>query len=474
MEIIRLTRDPHSSASDLAAVLTQDPVLATRILLIANSPAYGLSHVVSNIDRATALLGLKAVKMMALSFSLASDVGTEAGALSLETYWYHSLLNGVTARRWAELILPELAEEAFLAGLLSHPGRLVLAKEKAGDFAKVLAASRTAWPTHKDEFDHFGFTSAEVTAVLLQSWGLPEVIVKGTASMYRDHEPSPDVNSVAELAKVLENVRITEEALSGHAGPEAVEKLLAAVSAAGLGGDDVDEFVVDLETRVRDVAKMFDVAVPGEMSHQTLLNEARTRLVEVSLQAMQNLEVAQHEAEELRESNEQLVGQAFEDRLTGVPNRAAFDDYLERVVAEAVRNGGETVGVILFDIDLFKTFNDTYGHQIGDDVLRAVASAMKNVSRGGELFARYGGEEFVLVAHKCSAADLFVTGERLREAVQATRVPTAEHGELSVTVSGGACVAEAYDRGAGTRLIKLADDALYHSKEAGRNRISVA
>lgn len=474
MEIIRLTRDPDSSASDLAAVLTQDPVLATRILQVANSPACGLSCEVSSIDRATALLGLKAAKMMALSFLLASDVGTEAGALSVETYWHHSLLNGVTARGWAELMLPGLAEEAFLAGLLSHLGRLVLAKEKAVDSAKVLAVSQTPWPTHKAEFDHFGFTSADVIAAVLESWGLPPVIVEASASMYRDHEPSPDVNGAQELASLLRNVRLTEEALSGHAGPETVEALIAAVSSAGLSGDDLDAFVVDLEGRVREIAEMLDVTVPGEMSHQTLLNEARTKLVEVSLQAMQNLEVAETKAEELRVSNEELEELAFEDRLTGVSNRAAFDDHLERVVADAVRNGGETVGVMLFDIDHFKNFNDTYGHQIGDDVLRAVARSMNGVTRGGELFARYGGEEFVLVSHNCSAAGLFVTGERLREAVENTRVPTAEHGELSVTVSGGACVAEAHDRDAGTRLTKLADDALYHSKQAGRNRISVA
>ena len=109
MEIIRLTRDPDSSATDLAEVLSNDPVLATRVLQIANSPAYGLSREVTTVERATALLGLKAVKMMALSFSLASDVGDDAGALDLNHYWHHSLLMAVSARRWAELTAPGLS-----------------------------------------------------------------------------------------------------------------------------------------------------------------------------------------------------------------------------------------------------------------------------------------------------------------------------------------------------------------------------
>ena len=151
MEIIRLTRDPESSATDLADVLSNDPVLATRILQVANSPAYGLAREVTTVDRATALLGLKAVKMMALSFSLAADVGDDAGALSLKTYWYHSLLNAVTARRWAELSQPGLSEEAFLAGLLSNLGRLVLARSREADYRKVLEASGSAWPEPEAE-----------------------------------------------------------------------------------------------------------------------------------------------------------------------------------------------------------------------------------------------------------------------------------------------------------------------------------
>lgn len=475
MEIIRLTRDPDSSAADLGQILTQDPVLATRILQVANSPAYGLAREVSNIDRATALLGLKAVKMMALSFSLSADVGSDAGAMSIETYWYHSLLNAVTARRWAELTQPGLAEEAFLAGLLSHLGRLVLARERAVDFARILAAKQTGWPTHADERSSFGFSSADVTAVVLDSWGLPPVIVEAISSMYRDYEPSDEVSGAAELAAVLNRVRVTERALSPDAGPEDVERLHEEVTAAGIGDDqEVDEFVVDLESRVRDIAEMLDVAVPSDMSHQKILDEARSRLVEVSLQAVQNLATAEQQAEELRASNEELEELAFEDRLTGVPNRAAFDDHLERVVADAVRRGGETVGVLLFDIDHFKSFNDTYGHQVGDDVLRAVARAMKQVTRGGELFARYGGEEFVLVAHDCTTADMFITGERLRGSVEETIVPTADHGDLSVTVSGGAAVVEVHDRDAGMRITKLADEALYQAKEAGRNRIMIA
>ena len=191
-------------------------------------------------------------------------------------------------------------------------------------------------------------------------------------------------------------------------------------------------------------------------------------------EAVQNLRSAEARAEELRQSNEELEGLAFEDRLTGVPNRAAFDDHLNRVISGARRNDNGTVGLLLFDIDHFKSFNDTYGHQLGDDVLREVATVMHRVTRTEELFARYGGEEFALVAVNCDGSDMVATGERLRKAVEALRVPSSA-GDLAVTVSGGAAVLETvHAHDAAERLIKAADDALYRAKEGGRNQIHLA
>ncbi len=475
MEIIRLTRDEDSSPSDLTAVLARDPVLATRILQVANSPAYGLSREVATVDRATALLGLKAVKMMALSFSLASDVDNDAGALPVAMYWYHSLLNAVTARRWAELCAPGLSEEAFLAGLLSHLGRLALAREKAKDFATVLAGSARSWPSHAAEREQFGFSSAELTATILEAWGLPAIIVEANRAMYSDHVPDPEVNGAGELAKVMNNVRLTEAVLSGDATAEDLEGLKAAAGEIGVSEDEgVDGFVADLEDRVRQMAEMLDVSIPGDMSHQRLLDEARSRLVEVTLQTMQNLDTVEQHAQELQTSKDKLEGMVYEDRLTGIPNRAAFDDHLHRTVSDATRNDGETVGVLMMDIDHFKSFNDTYGHQVGDAVLREVARALSRVTRSSEMLARYGGEEFAMVAHRCNITDMVRAGERLREAVEELTVPTVDHGELSVTVSVGAAVADAHDKDAGQRITKLADEALYKAKETGRNRVCAA
>jgi diguanylate cyclase (GGDEF)-like protein len=469
MEIIRITRDPESSASDLARALTQDPVLAARLLQVANSAAYGVNHAVTSIERATALLGFKAVKMMALSFSLASDV-TDAGVIALDQYWYHSLLSAETARRWAELLHPALVEEAFLAGLLSHLGRLILARDNVALYRPVVAQSADGWPDAELEFAMLGFTSGNVTAQLLELWQLPKLITGAVGALHGRTLPE-DLRGCAELFAVLKASAITETALTASGGPEHVARLQDQAAVAGMSEEELEPFVIDLDERLRGLADALDVDLPPDTSPQKMLEEARMSLVSVSLSAAVDLHVVERAAEELRVANAELGIQASTDRLTGVPNRAAFDDHLARTITNAVRRGEGSVGLLLFDIDHFKRFNDTYGHQLGDEVLKAVAWKMREVARANELFARYGGEEFALVVSDCVPGDLEIAGERLRRAVEALSV-ASNAGDLKVTVSGGAShLSLIGDRDAGERLTKAADEALYQAKAEGRNRI---
>lgn len=472
LEIVRLSNDPDASAADLASVIGQDPVLSARIMKVANSPGYGLAHEVTNVDRAAALLGLKAVKLMALSFSLSADVGDETGALSTETYWYHSLFTAVAGRRWAEIVAPGLTEEAFLVGLLSQLGRLVLAQQKPEEYTALLVSKETDWPSLEAEREAFGSSGAEITSVLLKDWGLPSLIAATPGVAYLGHDPDPAIAGAEELGKVFAGVLLTEQALSTGADEDLLSVLQTALSEAGADVESVDAFVLDLEERIREIADVLDVPLPSDMSHTDLLLKARTQLVEVSLQAVHGLQSAEAQAAELRQSNEELAGKAFTDRLTGVPNRAAFDDHMARVLGSAGRGDIDSVGLIMLDIDHFKSFNDTHGHQVGDDVLAAVAGAMKQVSRRDTLFARYGGEEFSMVLMNCGLSDAVAAGERLRAAVEATIVATSA-GLLQVTVSGGAAIVTGNEitPDAAEVLIGRADRALYGAKELGRNRV---
>jgi diguanylate cyclase (GGDEF)-like protein/PAS domain S-box-containing protein len=175
---------------------------------------------------------------------------------------------------------------------------------------------------------------------------------------------------------------------------------------------------------------------------------------------------------------EELANMALCDGLTGLENRRAFDAALEREWDRAVREGGR-LSLVLFDVDHFKGFNDQYGHQSGDDCLRAVATAIKSTARRqGDVVARYGGEEIVTILCDVDSAEAQGFAEAARNAVRDLDIPHAKNDDKQyVTVSVG--VATALARHGGTMrmpegLLMAADHALYKAKAQGRNRVEVA
>jgi diguanylate cyclase (GGDEF)-like protein len=167
------------------------------------------------------------------------------------------------------------------------------------------------------------------------------------------------------------------------------------------------------------------------------------------------------------ELHRQVSRQAVTDELTGLANHRRFQELLD-VELEQVRRYGHPVGLIMLDIDNFKSVNDTYGHQQGDVVLRRVARALADSSREADLPARYGGEELALILPHTDMEGAFAIAERIRTAVEALRVPRSDGDEpLRVTASLG--VAASRD-GAKEELIAEADAALYDAKRQGKNR----
>ncbi len=157
---------------------------------------------------------------------------------------------------------------------------------------------------------------------------------------------------------------------------------------------------------------------------------------------------------------------ATTDGLTGLTNHRAFQERLARLHALAERTG-QKFSIILTDIDHFKSINDTYGHPVGDQVLRRVSALFAGRARKVDIVARYGGEEFVLVLPDTDGEGAEHFANKLREEV-AAQTMTSEHGSFHVTISMGVAEypADSRDR---QQLIELADQALYHCKENGRN-----
>ncbi len=168
---------------------------------------------------------------------------------------------------------------------------------------------------------------------------------------------------------------------------------------------------------------------------------------------------------ELERANGQLRELAVTDGLTGVKNRAAFNARLADAYDLAVRHG-HPLSVVLLDVDHFKLFNDTFGHPAGDEALKTVAATIAGLARTTDTVARYGGEEFVVVLPETDYEGAMILAERCRLAVAG-----AAWGHRPVTVSVGVSTLTAGTRDAAV-LVREADEALYHSKQTGRNRVN--
>jgi two-component system, cell cycle response regulator len=174
-------------------------------------------------------------------------------------------------------------------------------------------------------------------------------------------------------------------------------------------------------------------------------------------------------------TEEQLARSLYEastrDALTRVYNRKYFHERLESEVAYALRHKTQ-VAVVLFDLDHFKKTNDTHGHLAGDVVLRTVAAAVQKTIRLEDVLARYGGEEFVIIVRGIEHEKVAVFAERVRRAVEFLDI-SYESTRLRATISiGAASISQLGETLTAEALLLLADERLYRSKDAGRNRVS--
>ncbi len=174
--------------------------------------------------------------------------------------------------------------------------------------------------------------------------------------------------------------------------------------------------------------------------------------------------------ERLLELSEQLSELSLKDSLTGVANRRRFDELLEREWARLQRHGG-SLALLFIDADNFKAYNDHYGHQAGDDCLRALAFVLVDAGRRqGDLVARYGGEEFVLLLPDTDMAGAMDAARRIRSFLAQAALPHALVPSGHVTASMGVAVCGP-GCGSPLALVAAADRALYRAKQAGRDRI---
>ncbi len=479
LEVIRLTQQEEVDLDRIGEAVGRDPLLAGRLLKLSNSPLFGCAREVTTINQALMVLGLKTVKMAAISFSMGAALGSHGGAnpgseRALAGFWRRSVTAAVAARQLVAGSSRALADEAFLCGLLQDVGFAAMLHSGPTSYSKVVEALDAGHPERSLEQEALeGHTHAEVSAFILQSWDLPQLLILPVR-----HHHDPDLmpeDAPSEARQLVQQLNVahdvativTSEGESAHAAREQARR--KAEEWCGMSSQEFDRFLDGLTDHVHAMADVMDIDVGHHEEMAQRIRQAQEDMFAMAVDAT-------HELERTRTRVEELKTRVERDALTGALNRAAFErhfaDHWDR---RASRRDSSPLALIMADIDYFKSVNDNHGHQAGDEVLREVARALERSCRDGDLVCRYGGEEFVIVLPGLTFDDLRPAAERLRSAVEAAAITTPAGGTLRVTSSfGAAWVGSVPPNLSSDRLLALADRNLYAAKHAGRNRAVIA
>ncbi len=477
VEVLRLSEDENAGVAEYARAVARDPALAAKLLKLANSSLFSTGREVTTLDTATSLLGLRAVRLMALGFSLVGALPRDGGAPSFDhdLFWRRSLLAATAGRDLAISCDVSLADEAFLCGLLAHLGQLVMAHAIPATYEPLLARLGR-WPSPRDEREALGFDHHAVAAVLLSSWGLPEA-VRLPVVHASDPEGLPEQapEHVRTLTGLIGAALSAVQLVCDPGKGEALGVLHAQGQRFALSTERVDMLLLGLEQHALEAMALLDLetSTTGEGAYELLLR-ARQQLSEAAIGTAAELRRGQRRTRQLEQEVRALTEQLSRDSLTGLASRAHFEEALRRhVQARTGRDVVGAVGVLLVDVDHFKGVNDSHGHAAGDEVLGAIGRALASTSRDTDLPARLGGDEFAVLVPSTTPDHLRAFGERLRRFV--AEIEIALPGKtLTVTASlGGACLARAAGPDDGKRLLDEADQRLYRAKSRGRNRVEV-
>ena len=264
------------------------------------------------------------------------------------------------------------------------------------------------------------------------------------------------------LGTELESSGIRETGDQLHGSLEAVLKLVVEA------GQETGSYGDKLAGVQDNLAERPEAADVGHLV-QVLLAETE-KMVEKSRDLESGLKDSAKEIQELRDHLEQVREEAMTDALTGVANRKCFDLKLAEAIEQAEQEG-ESFCLLLSDIDHFKAFNDSYGHKVGDEVLKVVGRHLREGVKGRDTAARYGGEEFALILPQTQLDGATSLAEALRLGLAKKELKNRKTGESfgQVTLSIGAAAFRPDDTA--DSMIERADAALYLAKRNGRNRV---
>jgi len=478
-KLISLTSKEETTLADIAGLISQDIALSSKVLKVSNSAFYSFPQQIGSIKQAVSILGTNAVRSLVLSFSFLSiKKGREKTEFNFEKFWEKSLGAAVAAKLILEQVKGADTEEIFVAGLLQNLGELVMARTFPAQYDSVLKTIQKEKQGSIDvEESILGVNHCFIGAEVAKNWGFPEGLVLPILYHHdlekctsKDLKTQITVKTVY-LSDLLVNILYSEKPDVYHRRfRKEAKKLL------GLNNNDIESILEQMHSKVQEAGAYFNLKIKAVKPVQEILQEANIRLSLINLDYDQiNKQLVQAKihlekmTRELEKKNKILKNLVNIDGLTGIYNHRFFQNSIDREISRATRHES-FLSLLLIDIDHFKLFNDTYGHQIGDFVLVEFAKILSDNIRQYDTLARYGGEEFAIILPKTPTEGALAAGEKLRLAIEKATF-TEKSESYHVTASfGQAYCSPATDEGFDKNtFISQADQALYEAKEKGRN-----
>ena len=474
IKVLELTQHEDVCVGDIADVIQKDPALTAKLLQTANSPLFGLPKKVGSIQQATVILGLRTVKVMALSFSLVDTFQqSHGGEFDYRRYWRRSLTTAVVSKILAQHCGNVRANECFVGGLLADIGMLA-AHHCVGDLYRPVVERFAASPRPIQDIEKevLGLSHPQISSGLLRKWSLPDMLCEAIAVHHGE-----GLDSLDERTRLLASVLCASSSIAelfchdveSWRHLEVQERCLELIS---ISPTALEETLDDLHTNVTEMAALFKLEIGDSVSYEALRSQAMMQLANISLSAEMDRTKATHRAQRAQRELEEMSQKASIDGLTQIANRQAFDDKLNETLEQVQAEGG-SVGLIMVDLDHFKKLNDNHGHQAGDEVLRRVGECLKTVCREPAMAARYGGEEFAVILADATTRAVESLAEMIRRRIESLSLEYNNQPIRCTASLGAAHVDLRLEVATPKEIIERADECLYDAKQNGRNRVEI-
>ena len=465
LKVIELVNDPELDINQAVKVFSLDPVIVSKILRIANSPLYANQRQVDTLHMAVLLLGLNATISLALSFSLVTGLrkDNQEASLNHALYWKRTGLAAAASRVLGTHCQLRCLEELFITSLLQDIGMLALDRLCPALYADTTLNQERHSHLVNHERQQLGCSHATIGGWLLAQWQLPDRL--HTAVTYSEDPLQEDLkNDAATFVRCVAGAGILADLLINNGQDQTLYDTTHKLEQwFDLSVEEVADLLEQMQPVLSEVDDLFGMNMCNEVDPEDLIEMAREGQLVNNLHLCQEVETLKKGTLNLESQNEQLEQSAQRDGLTQLYNRSFLDEYLDSIFAQSLRDGHMlTLGFL--DLDLFKHVNDSYGHAVGDIVIKTAASIIMAQIRRSDVVGRYGGEEFTVVSVRPPKVYL----SALSAFMDAVRTTQFTSHKFNITCSIGVCAEE---HPCLESQLEVADARLYNAKRAGRDQI---